>query len=211
MSVARLPDPKSAQMNPVRTLVCVCMLAASAWIASGVQAATAMAASCTYTTAAPLFAPWQDAAVYTPFQGSTFENGASGWSWGNKANIISGDDNPLLSTAGSHSVQIPGGGTARSPWLCVNSSTPSMRFFLRRVSGTGNLTIKALVNSGGNQLTTITTITDTTAYWQPSPVVVFPALLTSSTTGVDAQIQFTADPGTTFHIDDVELDPYLRR
>jgi len=204
-------DPQERLMNPVRTLACVSLFAACAWIVSGASAATAMAASCTYTNAAPLFAPWGDDAAYTPFQGSTFENGASGWSWGNGANIISGDNNPLLTAAGSHAVQIPGGGTARSPWLCVNSTTPSMRFFLRRVSGTGNLTIKALVNSGGNQLTTITTIASTTADWQPSPVIGFPALITASTTGVNAQIQFSADPGTTFRIDDIELDPYLRR
>jgi hypothetical protein len=198
-------------VNPRRTLVCFSLLAASVWIGSGVSAATAMAASCTYAGATPLFTPWQDYAAYVPFQGSTFENGASGWSWGSGAKIVTGDNNPLLATAGSHSVQIPGGGTARSPWLCVNSNTPSMRFFIRRVSGTGNLTIKASVNSGAKQVTTITAIADTTANWEPSPVVVFPTLLTASTTGVDAQIQFTADPGTIFRIDDVELDPYLRR
>ncbi len=198
-------------MNPVRTLVCASLLATTAWIGSGIAASTAMAASCTYTNATPLFAPWQDDAAYTPFQGSTFENGASGWSWANGAKIVTGDSNPLLSAVGTHSVQIPGGGTARSPWLCVNSTTPSMRFFIRRVSGTGNLTIRALVNSGGNQLTTITTITDAGAEWQPSSVITFPALLTASTSGINAQFQFTADAGTIFRIDDVELDPYLRR
>src|SRR6266487_1454648 len=125
--------PQERLMNPVRTLVCASLLATSAWIGSGISASTAMAASCTYTNATPLFAPWQDYAAYTPFQGSTFENGASGWSWGSGANIITGDSNPLLNAVGTHSVQIPGGGTARSPWLCVNSTTPSMRFFLRRV------------------------------------------------------------------------------
>jgi len=42
-----------------------------------------------------------DPAQYTPFPGSTFEHGASGWSWGGKANIVAGDGNVALA-AGSH-------------------------------------------------------------------------------------------------------------
>jgi hypothetical protein len=86
-----------------------------------------------------------------------------------------------------------------------------MRFFLRRVSGSGTLTIKGVVSTGAKQVTTLTTIAGAPDVWQPSPVIVFPPFLTASTTGINVQFQFVADPGTVFHIDDVELDPYLRR
>jgi hypothetical protein len=178
--------------------------------ATGPSATPAFAASCNYTQTDQLFAPWGDTALYTPFQGSGFENGASGWSWGNQANIVNGDSNPLLGAQGSHSVQLPGGGTARSPWMCVNASTPTLRFFLRRTSGTGSITINGVVSSGTNKVTTITTVS-AGGTWQPSPIVVFPPSLTASTTGMNVQFQFTADPGTTYRIDDIELDPYLRR
>ena len=173
--------------------------------------ATASAASCSYTQSTQLFAPWQDYSAYAPFQGASFEQGASGWSWGNGAKIVGGDSNPLLGSPGAHSVQVPGGGTARSPWMCVNSATPSMRFFVRRISGAGNLTVKGVVSSGSNKVTTLTTMSGESGTWQPSQVVVFPASLTSSATGINVQFQFTADAGTVFHIDDVEIDPYLRR
>jgi hypothetical protein len=189
----------------------ICVLAGAVWIASTLTAGSAMAASCNYTNITQVFAPWQDAAGYTPFQGSSFENGASGWSWGNGAKIVSGDGNTLLNPASTHSVTVPGGGAARSPWLCVNSSTPSMRFFVRRVSGTGNLTVKFLLSSGGSQATAITTMSNLASGWEPSPAVVFPPLLTASTTGMNVQFHFVAEPGTTFRIDDIELDPYLRR
>jgi len=198
-------------MTPLRTLFRFTVLASAAWIVSGISAGSAMAASCSYTQTSTLFSQWNDTNLYTPFQGSTFENGASGWSWGGGANIVNGDGNTLLSAAGTHSVQIPGGGTAKSPWLCVNSYTPSMRFFVRRVSGTGDLRVRGLIASGGSQLTTVTTIADATAVWSPSDVVSFPPTFTATTTGVNVQIQFVADAGTTFRIDDVELDPYLRR
>jgi len=198
-------------MPPLRLRISAALAIVSAVVLAAGSPATASAASCDYTQTSDLFAPWQDYAAYTPFQGAGFESGASGWSWGNGAKIVGGDSNPLLDSLGTHSVEVPGGGTARSPWMCVNSSTPSFRFFLRRVSGSGDLTIKGVVSSGTNKVTTLTTISGTDANWQPSPVVVFPPSLTASTTGMNVQFQFTADPGTVFHVDDVELDPYMRR
>jgi hypothetical protein len=199
-------------MTRIRSFVSVSVLAGAASIASGILAGSAAAAShsCAYASVTPIFQQWQDSAMYTPFPGSTFENGASGWSWGNKANIVAGDSNPLLGSVGSHSVQIPGGGTARSPWLCVNSATPSMRFFVRRISGSGSLVINGIEHSDKKQLATVTTVTAGSS-WQPSNVIMFPAAFTASDSGLQAQFQFTADPGTVFRIDDIELDPYLRR
>jgi hypothetical protein len=189
----------------------MCVVAGAVWIASTLTAGNAMAASCSYTNITPVFAAWDDTAGYTPFQGSSFESGASGWSWGNGAKIVSADSNPLLGAAGTHSVEIPGGAAARSPWLCVNSSTPSMRFFVRRTSGTGNLTVKLLLSSGGSQGTVVTTMANLASGWNASPVVAFPPLITASATDMNVQLHFVADPGTTFRIDDIELDPYLRR
>jgi len=198
-------------MPPVRTLVGAVIAIVVACFAAAGSPAAASAASCSYTQTSQLFAPWQDLGAYAPFQGANFESGASGWSWGNGANIVGGDSNTLLGSTGTHSVQVPGGGTARSPWMCVNSATPSMRFFLRRSSGTGDLTIRGVVSSGTNKVTILTTISEASGTWQPSPVVMFPPFLTASATGINVQFQFTADPGTVFHVDDVELDPYLRR
>jgi len=196
---------------PVRTFVAAVVASVLALFAAAGHPTAASAASCDYTQTSQLFATWQDYGAYTPFQGASFESGASGWSWGNGASIVSGDSNPLLGSRGTHSVQVPGAATARSPWMCVNSATPSMRFFLRRVSGTGNLTVRGVVSSGLNKVTTLTTISGASGSWQPSPVVVFPPFLTASATGINVQFQFTADAGTVFHVDDVELDPYLRR
>jgi hypothetical protein len=198
-------------MPSVRPRVSALIATMIACVVAASSPATASAASCSYTQVSDVFAPWDDPAAYTPFQGASFENGASGWSWGNGAKIVGSDSNTLLPSAGTHSVEVPGGGTARSPWMCVNSSTPSMRFFLHRVSGTGNLTVTGVVSSGTNKVTTLTAISAASDTWQPSPIVWFPSFLTASTTGINVQFQFTADAGTVFRIDDVELDPYLRR
>jgi mannose/fructose/N-acetylgalactosamine-specific phosphotransferase system component IIC len=87
-----------------------------------------------------------------------------------------------------------------------------MRFFVRRVSGTGNLTVKGTLAGGALQLTAIATVNGTAA-WQPSPIVAFPPALTTAvaTGGLNAQFQFVADPGTVYRIDDVYMDPFKSR
>jgi hypothetical protein len=189
-----------------RTLIRLALLALSMLVlAAPADAAT----SCAYTNVQPVFSPWLDPAMYTPFPGSNFEHGASGWSWGGKANIVPGDSNVALA-AGSHAVQIPGGGTAKSPWLCVNATTPSMRFFVRRVSGLGTLRVLGVLNGPSGKISSVIIPVTGGAAWGPSPVVLFPlAFMTVlTTTGYQAQFSFVADAGTTFRIDDIQLDPF---
>ena len=167
------------------------------------------ATSCSYTNLKPVFSPWLDPAQYTPFPGSAFESGASGWSWNGGANIVTGDSNVALAM-GSHAVQIPGGGQAKSPWLCVSAATPSMRFFVRRTAGTGFLRVQGTLNGPTGKISSIAMTMGATSTWSPSPVVLFPlAFTTILTTGdYNAQFHFIADAGTTFRIDDIQLDPF---
>jgi hypothetical protein len=167
---------------------------------------------CAASQSSTLFAPWGDPSSYTPFPGATFENGGESWSWSGGAAIVSGDDDHLLTVAGSHAMQIPGGGSATSPTLCTDSTMPSMRFFIRRVSGTGKLTISGSIGSGKTSSSlTLATVTGSTT-WAPTPPVVFPSDLVAlvGAGSLDAQFTFTADRGSTFRIDDVAMDPYRR-
>ena len=192
-------------VSPRRALLKLVCCALPLLAAAPAHAATA----CSYPAATPVFRPWLDTALYTPFPGSTFELGANGWSWGGGANVIGGDGNTLLAP-GSRSVQVPGGGAARSPWVCVDATTPSMRFFVRRVGGSGRLTVEGVLKGpNGRTISVFATMTAGTA-WAPSPIVWFPPAIATILLAGDfkAQFVFTADAGTTFRIDDVELDPY---
>ena len=178
------------------------LIAALAAVAFNAQAASA-ATSCGYS-GSPVFQPWSDVSLYVLPTGAGFESGSSGWSWVNKAKVISGDSNPLLGGGGSHAVEIPATGAAKSPWLCVDATTPSMRFFLRRTSGTGNLTVTATL-SGSKVQTQVATFTGS-GMWAPSASVVFPDWgLTGS---LSARFVFAADAGSTYRIDDVYIDPW---
>ena len=193
----RLPVPK--------TLLRVALAALPLLLAAPAQAGTL----CSYTNLHPVFSPWLDVAQYTPFPGSAFESGASGWSWNGGANIVNGDSNVALAS-GSHAVQIPGGGQAKSPWLCVSATTPSMRFFIRRTSGTGALRVQGYLNGPTGKISSIVMTMTADGTWRPSPVVLFPPAFTTILTTGDykAQFFFIADPGSTFRIDDVQLDPF---
>jgi hypothetical protein len=198
-------DPIMEDAMKVRALA-----PAVALLAVAAPNASAATTQCDAAPTAPLFGAWGDQNEYTPFKGATFENGASGWSWGGKANIVNGDSGQLLTPAGSHAVNLPGGGLAKSPWTCVDSTMPSMRFMVRRVSGTGNITVKGVLAGAKGSLTTIATFAATDT-WQPSPPVVFPPVLLGLSGSLDAQFQFIADPGTTFRIDDILMDPFKVR
>jgi hypothetical protein len=92
----------------------------------------------------------------------------------------------------------------------VDATTPSMRFFVRRTSGSGALTVQGVLKApDGKTLPVFASITAGTT-WAPSPVVLFPpAVMTILLAGnYQAQFVFTAGAGTTFRIDDVQLDPY---
>ncbi len=175
---------------------------------AAISAPSALASTqpCAAATSTPIFASWGDLNLYSPFQGSTFEQGAQGWSWGGGSNIVAGDDDHLLSDVGSHAVQIPAGGTAKSPHMCVDSTMPSMRFFIRRVSGTGNLNVTATMDGSGGVATTVAAISGTPS-WAPTAPLVFPVAVVGS----NVQFLFTADRGSAFRIDDVLVDPYRRK
>ncbi len=177
----------------------------SSVLALGAPIASADGSGCSAALSTPVFSAFGDQNLYTPFQGSSFENGAQGWSWGNGANIVSGDDDHLLDATGLHAVQIPSGGTAKSPHLCVDSTMPSMRFFVRRVSGSGSLKVTATMDGAGGFTTTVATIAGTTT-WAPTAPIVFPVAMAGS----NVQFLFSATPGSTFRIDDVLMDPYRR-
>jgi hypothetical protein len=87
----------------------------------------------------------------------------------------------------------------------VDASTPSLRFFLRRISGTGNLTVRGTLNDGVHSTMVTKSITGSSS-WAPSPVVPFAPWNGSG--NMTAQFLFTSDASTVYRIDDVYIDPW---
>jgi hypothetical protein len=201
-------------MKPHKILPIAAVAAFAAVAAPNALAAdTTSTSPCAVAPTTTTFSAWGDYNDYLPFKGSNFEAGASGWSWAGKAKIIDKDDAQLLSDVGSHAVELQGGGGAKSPWTCVDSTMPSMRFLVKRVSGTGNLTVTGTLAGVKGSITTIASFAGDST-WAPSPIVAFPTtFMTTLLAGgsVNAQFQFTSDPGTVYRIDDVLMDPFRSR
>jgi len=177
-------------------------VAAFAVVAFNAQAASA---SCGYS-GTQVFQPWGDTSLYTPVPGSSFESGSPGWVFDENSRLITNDSSPLLGIAGSRSLEVGGSrhGELHSPQICVDATTPSMRFFLRRVSGSGSLTVNSVL-SGSQIETTVATFAGASA-WAPSASVVFPNW--GLTGNLTAMFKFETDAGTVYRIDDVYIDPY---
>ena len=72
------------------------LAAAAAFAAVAAPNALAATSQCAAAPTTSAFSTWGDPNQYLPFKGSSFESGASGWSWAGKANIVGADDAHLL-------------------------------------------------------------------------------------------------------------------
>jgi hypothetical protein len=168
--------------------------------------------ACAISQGAAVFAAWGDLNSYSPFPDASFEASGAGWSFGTGASVVVGDDDHLLTQAGTHALQLAGGATVTSPFVCTDSTTPSMRFFIRRIAGSGKLTISGSAGTGKGAIgVTLASMTGTTS-WAPSAPVTFPTQIAAliGSGSLSARFTFTAERGTTFRIDDVQMDPYRR-
>jgi hypothetical protein len=179
--------------------------------------AAASTDSCAIPASSPVFASLGDTASYFAVPGGTFEDAVTGWSLSG-AQVVSGNEPFQVGGLGdSHSLSIAPGGVAASPTICVNSLTPTWRFF----SVAENPTAPA------SQLTVLAQWTDprtghtfrlpiahrngqTDAVWSATPALILGKLLP---VGMNVNIQLVFQAGRNgggWSIDDVFVDPYAR-
>jgi hypothetical protein len=164
-----------------------------------------------------VFASLGDTASYFAVPGGTFEDAMTGWSL-NSAQVASGNEPFQVAGLGdSHSLSIAPGGTAVSPAICINSLTPTWRFF----------SVAENASAPASQLTVYAQWTDprfghtfrlpiayrngqTNASWAATPALVLGKLLPVGM-NVNIQLVFQAGAnGGAWSIDDVFVDPYAR-
>ena len=193
----------------------------SAVFAAGVLFGTIPAvaeAGCPHKSASHVFEALGDNALYVLVEGGTFETGAPGW-WLNNAEITEGDG----AEGSTHSLTIQPGGVAVSPALCVSDEYPSFRFFVRQVSGEGQLNVSLRWRDmlGFRHSTNAGSIDPTGTSWELSPALDLASKLPLWMAGNSLQVNlafessrgmgFGSDQGSgAFAIDDVYVDPYAR-
>ena len=192
-----------------------CVLLAGA--ASRADAGDGSLLGCGYAASNP-FLRFLDPLPYTLAPDGGFEGGASAWKLSGGAKVVSGNEPFSLAGPGSKSLQIPSGGSATSPPMCVGLLLPVVRFVSVGGSLLSSLKVEAVwTDSGGRQQSIeLLPIVLASSSWQPTlPLLQLGGTLNALTlNGLTTQMSFRFTPrgglfgSGTWRIDDVYVDPW---
>ncbi len=186
----------------IATLTCLSVFA-GAGIAS---------ASCPAQPASNPFSQWGDSNDYFLVPGGTFEGTPDqvGWTLSG-ASLTAGNEPFNVNDSGdSQSVTIDSGGSATSPYFCVDNTMSGLRFFAQQVSGGSDLNVDALVQvRDGTRTVALADLADgSMSAWAPTDQITHDtSRLRDRTVMVALQFTVPASSGS-WQLDDVYVDPY---
>ena len=114
--------PKTLAVGLLVTLAAVAAMAAPA----PANALLGLGNPCGSQLSQP-FAQFGDDLSYTLVPGGSFEPGTAGWSLAGGATVVGG--NEPFAASGSHSLYLPNGSYATSPFMCVGTLSPTFRLY----------------------------------------------------------------------------------
>jgi hypothetical protein len=197
----------------IATLIAALGCLGSLAVPGGAFASSSLLATCQTPPISTPFSQWGDTNDYFLAPGGSFEGTAdqAGWTLSN-ATLTSGNEPFGVNDPGdSQSLTINGGGSATSPYFCVDNTMSSLRFFAQQVNPGAGLRAWALVQTS-NGVTTVPLAhlyDGSTPTWAPSdPVVADTSGLADGQT-LRVALQFTVRASSaSWQIDDVYVDPY---
>jgi hypothetical protein len=162
------------------------------------------------------FALWLDFASYVLAPNGGLEAGGSGWSLGGGAAVVAENESYYVHGArDTKSLSLPSGSSATTSSMCVDATSPDLRFFARN-SGSLLSTLKVEVlytDALGQPRALPVAVLAAGSTWQPTLPVAFltnltaPPLVTDGTTSV--AFRFTPQGSWSgWKVDDVYLDPF---
>jgi hypothetical protein len=171
-------------------------------------------ASCPAQPVSTPFSQWGDNNSYFLAPGGAFEGTADqvGWALSN-ASLTPGNEPFYVNDSGdSQSLTISGGGSATSPFFCVDNTMGSLRFFAQQVSAGGSLRVQALVQNSDGSVTTVPVarlFDGSMPTWAPTDPITGNTSGLSDDQTLSVALQFTVrSPAATWQIDDLYVDPY---
>ncbi len=180
----------------------------------GVFASAGVAfASCPVQSLSSPFSHWGDANSYFLVPGGSFEGTSDqvGWTLSG-ANLTAANEPFYVDGSGdSQSLTISGGGSATSPYFCVDNTMSSLRFFAQEATAGSDLQVQALVQTpSGLQTVQVADLADgSMSSWAPSdPITGDTSSLRDGDT-VMVALQFSVPQAAgSWQLDDVYVDPY---
>jgi hypothetical protein len=177
------------------------------------QATVVSTSACDDSALSHPFRHWGDTSPYKLAPGGDFERGAAGWTLGGGARIVSGSEPYAVSgSAGSHSLYLPAGASAQSPYTCVNAAYPTFRLFAKNEGLLSMLAVQIVYTEPLlGQVAVPVGLVGVSGTWQPT----LPMLTASAVQGAlengtaDVALRFTELTGAS-RIDDVYVDPHVK-
>ena len=128
--------------------------------------------------------------------------------------MVSGNE-PFLAS-GTHALALPGGSSATTAPMCVGITHPTVRFFaVNKGFLLSTLKVDAIYPDSSGVLRTLPLgVVASLPGWQPTlPMVALGDLVNPLLSGGSAQlsIRFTPLLGGDWRVDDVYVDPYMKR
>jgi hypothetical protein len=179
----------------------------------GVLASTGVAfASCPVQSLSTPFTQWGDTNSYFQVPGGSFEGTPDqvGWTLSG-ASLTPGNEPFYVNSSGdSQSLTISAGGTATSPFFCVDNTMSDLRFFAQEATAGSDLQVEALVqHRWGVRTVPLEDLADgSMSSWAPTaPAGDFSFLADGVTLNVALVFSVPQSAGS-WQIDDLYLDPY---
>jgi hypothetical protein len=179
----------------------------------GVLASTGVAfASCPAQPLSTSFSQWGDTSNYFLAPGGAFEGSPDqlGWTLSNSSLAQGNEPFSVHGSGDNQSLRISGGGSATSPYFCVDNTMSALRFFAQQATPGSDLQVQALIRgTGGVSTVSVADVADgSMSSWSPSqPIVAGSNSLPDGAT-VMVALRFVV-PGTgSWLLDDVYVDPY---
>jgi hypothetical protein len=179
----------------------------------GVFASAGVAlASCPAQSVSTPFTQWGDNNSYFLIPGGSFEGTPEQVGWTLSDAILTPGNEPFYvnSSSDSQSLTISAGGSATSPFFCVDNTMSDLRFFAQEAAAGSDLQVNALVQTGnGVQTVPVEDLADgSMSSWAPTqPVGDTSALADGDTLQVALELSVPRSAGS-WQIDDVYVDPY---
>lgn len=206
-----LEVPLSLVIHPrVRKAAARIVVATGLAVFAGTGAALA---SCTTPPVSTPFSQWGDTSSYFAAPGGSFEGTADEVGWTLSGASLSAGNEPFDAgdPAGTQSLTIGAGGSATSPYFCVDNTMPDLRFFAQQLAPGGDLNVEALVQgSDGVTPVAVGDLADgTMSSWAPTPPLAGNSGSLPDGRTVQVALRFSVPAGSaSWQMDDVYIDPY---
>ncbi len=181
-------------------------------VTSTAGAALISTGACSEASFSEPFAQWGDANSYELVAQGDFEGSLSQWTLGGGAAKVSGSE-PYGATGavGGHSLELPAGAWAQSPYTCLNASYPTYRFFARGGGLLPTLSVSVIYKTALGTVPLPLGVVLPGGSWKPTAPMLTGSVVAGLLSGgtPEAALRFTALTGSS-QIDDIYIDPRMR-